>query len=101
MTMTMKTTIFRWQQIYETHMRSSTWASCMKPVLNPLFTSLVVISHVYSTGDGVEQDFHLAKRFYDQAASFDADARLPRAVALALLEVLYITSTSISYSMLL
>jgi hypothetical protein len=36
-------------------------------------------------GDGVEQDFHLAKRFFDQAADFDPDARLPRSFALFLL----------------
>jgi hypothetical protein len=30
---------------------------------------------MYEAGDGVEQDFHLAKRFYDQAAEVDTDAR--------------------------
>lgn len=40
---------------------------------------------MHEAGDGVEQDFHLAKRFYDQAADVDIDARLPRAVALFLL----------------
>lgn len=33
----------------------------------------------------MEQDFHLAKRFFDQAADFDPDARLPRSFALFLL----------------
>ena len=40
---------------------------------------------MHEVGDGVQQDFHLAKRFYDQAAEFDADARTPRALALMLL----------------
>lgn len=40
---------------------------------------------MHEAGDGVQQDFHLAKRFYDQAAEVDLDARLPRAVALFVL----------------
>jgi hypothetical protein len=35
----------------------------------------------------VNQDFHLAKRYFDQAAEVDAKARVPRDIALALLEV--------------
>jgi hypothetical protein len=41
---------------------------------------------MHEAGDGVEQDFHLAKRFFDRAALYDADAQLPRTVALTLLE---------------
>ena len=41
---------------------------------------------MHEVGDGVTQDFHLAKRFYDQAAEFDMEAKLPRSVALALLQ---------------
>lgn len=40
---------------------------------------------MHEVGDGVQQDFHLAKRFYDQAAEVDVDAKLPRAFALFLL----------------
>jgi Sel1 repeat len=40
---------------------------------------------MHEAGDGVEQDFHLAKRFFDQAAEVDADARTPRALALFVL----------------
>ena len=40
---------------------------------------------MHEVGDGVQQDFHLAKRFYDMAASIDLDARLPRTLALMLL----------------
>jgi hypothetical protein len=40
---------------------------------------------MHEVGDGVVQDFHLAKRFYDQAAEFDSDAKLPRSIALLLL----------------
>jgi len=38
-------------------------------------------------GDGVQQDFHLAKRFYDMAADIDPEAVLPRLVALTMLQV--------------
>eukprot|EP01041_Mallomonas_annulata_P002981 gene2981-5852_t len=41
---------------------------------------------MHEIGDGVEQDFHLAKRLFDQAAEFDEAARLPRHVALFLLQ---------------
>lgn len=40
---------------------------------------------MHEAGDGLPQDFHLAKRFYDQAFEVDPDAKLPRAVALFLL----------------
>ncbi len=40
---------------------------------------------MYESGDGVNQDFHLAKRYYDQAATHDPDAKLPRQLALFLL----------------
>lgn len=39
-------------------------------------------------GDGVSQDFHLAKRYFDQAAQVDNKAKIPRDIALVLLEVL-------------
>ena len=35
----------------------------------------------------MRQDFHLAKRFYDQAAEVDSKARAPRDIALLMLEV--------------
>jgi len=35
----------------------------------------------------VAQDFHLAKRYYDQAATFDEKAKVPRDIALIMLEV--------------
>lgn len=38
-------------------------------------------------GDGVSQDFHLAKRYFDQAAQVDNKAKIPRDIALVLLEV--------------
>lgn len=40
---------------------------------------------IFLTGDGIQQDFHLAKRYYDQAAEYDPEARLPSSVALFLL----------------
>lgn len=42
---------------------------------------------MHEFGDGVEMDFHLAKRFYDQAAQFDINALLPRTVALMALDL--------------
>lgn len=33
------------------------------------------------------QDFHLAKRYFDQAALVDSKAKIPRDIALVLLEV--------------
>lgn len=41
---------------------------------------------MHEIGDGVTQDFHLAKRYYDLAAEVDANARVPRDIALFLLE---------------
>ena len=40
---------------------------------------------MYEIGDCVSQDFHLAKRFFDQAAEFEYNARIPCSVALFLL----------------
>jgi SEL1 protein len=42
---------------------------------------------MHEIGDGVKQDFHLAKRYYDLAAEVDAKARTPRDIALFMLEV--------------
>jgi SEL1 protein len=44
------------------------------------------LAWMHQRGEGVRQDFHLAKRYYDQAAELDARARLPRDVALWLLD---------------
>ncbi len=38
-------------------------------------------------GDGVMQDFHLAKRYYDLAAEVDPKAKLPRDIALFIMDV--------------
>jgi SEL1 protein len=42
---------------------------------------------MHEIGDGVKQDFHLAKRYYDLAAEVDVKARTPRDIALFMLEV--------------
>lgn len=42
---------------------------------------------MHQAGDGVQQDFHLAKRFFDLAGVTDIDARLPKTLALILLNV--------------
>mmetsp|Transcript_24367 Transcript_24367/g.45352 ORF Transcript_24367/g.45352 Transcript_24367/m.45352 type:complete len:959 (+) Transcript_24367:118-2994(+) len=36
---------------------------------------------MHEMGDGVEQDFHLAKRYYDQTAEYDPSARVPSRLA--------------------
>ncbi len=38
-------------------------------------------------GDGVMQDFHLAKRYYDLAAEVDPKAKMPRDIALLIMDV--------------
>jgi hypothetical protein len=40
---------------------------------------------LYEFGVGVPQDFHLAKRYYDQAAESSAEAHVPATIALVLL----------------
>mmetsp|Transcript_24538 Transcript_24538/g.33662 ORF Transcript_24538/g.33662 Transcript_24538/m.33662 type:complete len:375 (-) Transcript_24538:23-1147(-) len=42
---------------------------------------------MHETGDGVPQDFLLAKRFYDQAAEMDSKAKIARDVAVSILEI--------------
>lgn len=51
---------------------------------------------MHETGDGVRQDFHLAKRFYDQAAEFNMEARIPRTIALFMLNSHQYFSVSLS-----
>jgi hypothetical protein len=48
--------------------------------LSPLYPILA--------GDGVQRDYPLAKRFFDQAATYDPAAQLPAAIARAMLKVL-------------
>ncbi len=43
---------------------------------------------MYEIGDGVIQDFHLAKRFFDNAAEFDPEAKVPRNIALLIQQVI-------------
>lgn len=52
---------------------------------------------MHEVGDGVSQDFHLAKRFYDQAAETDAKAKLVRNVALIVLEVSRVLLYSVKF----
>lgn len=42
---------------------------------------------MHEVGDGVNQDFHLAKRYYDLAAETDPKAKVVRDIALVMLEV--------------
>lgn len=42
---------------------------------------------MYESGDGVAQDFHLAKRYFDEASASDRDAKLLGSIAVFLLQV--------------
>jgi hypothetical protein len=42
---------------------------------------------MYEIGDGVKQDFHLAKRYYDQIAEYDPNAKWPSKYAVMFLKV--------------
>lgn len=42
---------------------------------------------MHQAGDGVERDYHLAKRFYDQVAEFDRSAKVPSMLAVRFLQV--------------
>lgn len=42
---------------------------------------------MHQMGDGVDQDFHLAKRYYDQTAAYDPSARVPSLLAVYCLRV--------------
>ncbi|KAA0197914.1 hypothetical protein HAZT_HAZT007241 [Hyalella azteca] len=47
------------------------------------------LGYMHEQGQGLNQDMHLAKRFYDQARESDSDAVVPVALALAKLAVLF------------
>jgi TPR repeat protein len=52
---------------------------------------------MHELGDGVPQDFLLAKRFYDQAAEIDNKAKTARDVAVYILEVPTMMSRFLRY----
>lgn len=47
------------------------------------------LGYMHEQGLGMKQDIHLAKRFYDMAAEASTDAKVPVALALAKLSVLF------------
>lgn len=47
------------------------------------------LAYMHEQGLGMKKDFFLAKRFYDLAAETNADAKIPVALALLKLQVLY------------
>ncbi len=47
---------------------------------------------MHEAGDGVDQDFHLAKRYYDQVAEYDKEAKVPSVLAVSFLQVKIILS---------
>jgi TPR repeat protein len=47
------------------------------------------LGYMHELGFGMRQDMHLAKRFYDMAAETSADARLPVALALFKLGIMF------------
>ena len=48
-----------------------------------------ILAYMHELGHGMKQDIHLAKRFYDMAAETSADAKVPVALALAKLSVVF------------
>lgn len=47
------------------------------------------LAYMHEQGLGMKKDIHLAKRFYDQAAETNADAKIPVALALLKLQLIY------------
>jgi SEL1 protein len=47
------------------------------------------LGYMHELGHGMRQDIHLAKRFYDMAAETSADAKVPVALALTKLGVIF------------
>ena len=47
------------------------------------------LGYMHELGHGMPQDIHLAKRFYDMAAETSVDAKVPVALALAKLAVVF------------
>lgn len=41
---------------------------------------------MHESGDGIVQDYHLAKRYFDQAANYDSEADIPRQIAVVMLQ---------------
>ena len=47
------------------------------------------LGHMHKLGLGMRRDIHMAKRFNDMAAETSVDARVPVALALAMLVVMF------------
>ena len=47
------------------------------------------LGYMHELGLGMKRDIHLAKRFYDMAAETSVDAKVPVALALAKLAVVF------------
>lgn len=47
------------------------------------------LAYMHENGLGMKKDIHLAKRFYDLAAETNADAKIPVALALMKLQMIY------------
>lgn len=47
------------------------------------------LAYMHEQGLGMKKDIHLAKRFYDLAADTNADAKIPVALALIKLQLIY------------
>lgn len=47
------------------------------------------MGYMHEQGLGMDRDWHLAKRCYDQAAATNADAKIPVSLALLKLSVMF------------
>merc|ERR1719367_1597354 len=59
------------------------------------------LGYMHELGHGMRQDIHLAKRFYDMAAETSADAKVPVALALAKLSLVFAINSGKDFKVIL
>lgn len=59
------------------------------------------LAYMHELGHGMKQDIHLAKRFYDMAAETSTDAKVPVALALAKLSMVFAFNSGKDFKVIL
>ena len=59
------------------------------------------LAYMHELGHGMKQDMHLAKRFYDMAAETSTDAKVPVALALAKLSMVFAFNSGKDFKVIL
>merc|ERR1712223_1795738 len=59
------------------------------------------LAYMHELGHGMKQDIHLAKRFYDMAAETSTDAKVPVALALAKLSLVFAINSGKDFKVIL